>query len=523
MFSQPDIFSEINQICQKSGHPYNQYSCKHVSWDDSSRHQTGSFLSCFGTNITDTYLTAKNGTKLMTVRTNNWNEKLGIVNANSIALVEGNQKPDGLGRILNNITLETFLKNCKFYGGYAGLKEENCLDSDLYKENLDKKVSIRFQTTFLPLGNDDNIQFCTEAYNYQTKQDNNPKNLILLCTSQGLALQSDSKGKQKLFHHNVTRDNQIDRHWLEAEESRFKVGQNQDGETELEKRQAISRGKAVSSFIGLKSMGKRFNVLMTIQIPLVQQREFHVPYNFIRLLPNKLPTPGNKPIVHYDQINFNPNPQNPNQNIKCYQTKEPVPKFIKRYYFEVQILKNSSLEDSNKVAPMGIGLVNENYPKTEYEVGWAGYSFGFHADDGCKFAGYNKGQGVPYSEPYKVGDVIGCLYDQEKCEISFTKNGKLLGVAFSNVDVNMDLYPAVSIQNYKTEVFVKLATEFDDCVFKTSPLNVPMENPRDFMYKAIMKEDYLAEIKKLAGKSRLQPKGLFHFGVAPAPPSTGWL
>ena len=47
---------------------------------------------------------------------------------------------------LKPITLQEFLKNAKKYGHYAGLKTE-ALSDDI----LDKKCSVRFQTTFLPV------------------------------------------------------------------------------------------------------------------------------------------------------------------------------------------------------------------------------------------------------------------------------------------------------------------------------------------------------------------------------------
>merc|ERR1712038_1671521 len=42
-------------------------------------------------------------------------------------------------------------------------------------------------------------------------------------------------------------------------------------ETKEEKEDAIQRGKATSSVIGVKGIGTRFNVLMTIQVPLKQK------------------------------------------------------------------------------------------------------------------------------------------------------------------------------------------------------------------------------------------------------------
>merc|ERR1719389_1403339 len=153
------------------------------------------------------------------------------------------------------------------HGAYAGLPST----TDLSRVELDKKVSIRFQTTFLPVGEDElaSMEFCSEAYNYNTKSDADPRNLVLLCTSQGLAVQQDGSGAQRLFHHAVDSKGAIHRYWLEAERSRHKVGGPQV-ETDEERASAAARGKATSSVIGVRAMGTRFNVLMNIQVPLEQ-------------------------------------------------------------------------------------------------------------------------------------------------------------------------------------------------------------------------------------------------------------
>merc|ERR1711865_1174612 len=44
-------------------------------------------------------------------------------------------------------------------------------------------------------------------------------------------------------------------------------------ETVEEREDAVKRGKATASVIGTKAMGTRFNVLMTIQVPLQQKKE----------------------------------------------------------------------------------------------------------------------------------------------------------------------------------------------------------------------------------------------------------
>jgi len=297
-----ETMQAINKACKAKGGVYSNYSCKTVSWDDVKRGNVGGNLSCWGANITDTYLTAKDGRRLFTVRSDNWNEKLGVISTGDIALVQGNQvtstanekqvdstsfltnlftrnlrgnnnnNNDSTGvpkSELKPITLKQFLKNAKQYGSYAGLKTES-LDNDI----LDQKCSIRFQTTFLPVTEDAKaaLEFATEAYNYNTRSDEDPRNLILLCTTQGIALQQDGKGKKRLYHHAVDSENKIHRYWLEAERSKHKVGGEQK-ETKEERDEAIARGKATASVIGIKSMGTRFNVLMTIQIPLEQKRK----------------------------------------------------------------------------------------------------------------------------------------------------------------------------------------------------------------------------------------------------------
>eukprot|EP00439_Symbiodinium_sp_Y106_P016507 s8485_g2.t1 len=255
----------INDACRSKGGHYATYSCQVVSWDDVSRGTVGGSLSCWGANITDTYLKSKSGAQLFTVRSDNWNEKLGAVSADEVAVVASRT-----GGALQPVTLRTVLQQMGDYGSYAGLEGQ----TDVSNSTLDSQCSIRFQTTFIPVedGPDGRgkLEFATEAYNYNTMSDADPRNLVLLCTSQGMAVQQDGQGAKKLFHHAVDDDGKIHRYWLEAEESRHQVGGEQR-ETDQERLEALARGKATSSVIGIRAMGQRFNVLMTIQVPLQQQ------------------------------------------------------------------------------------------------------------------------------------------------------------------------------------------------------------------------------------------------------------
>lgn len=266
MASVQETVRAINDACKVKGGVYREYSCQSVSWDDVSRGTVGGALSCWGANITDTRLWAKDGRQLFTVRSDNWNEKLGGVSASEVAIVTGNHAPGGEAD-LRPVTLRDLLANVATSGGYAGIPS----GTDLSHVDLDKKVSIRFQTTFLPVGEEDlaAMEFCSEAYNYNTRSDSDPRNLVLLCTSQGVAVQQDGCGAKRLYHHAVDKDGTVHRYWLEAEKSRHKVGGAQV-ETEEERVQAAARGKATSSVIGVRAMGTRFNVLMNIQVPLQQ-------------------------------------------------------------------------------------------------------------------------------------------------------------------------------------------------------------------------------------------------------------
>ncbi|CAE7824426.1 unc-104 [Symbiodinium sp. CCMP2592] len=249
----------INEACRSKGGHYATYSCKVVSWDDVSRGTVGGSLSCWGANITDTYLKSKTGQRLFTVRSDNWNEKLGVVSADEVAVVASRA-----GGPLQPVTLRSVLQQMGTYGSYAGLEGQ----TDLSNTALDAQCSIRFQTTFIPVEKSSDgrgkLEFATEAYNYNTTSDSDPRNLVLLCTSQGMAVQQDGRGSKKLFHHAVEGNGKIHRYWLEAEESLHKVGGEQR-ESDQERAEALARGKATSSVIGIRAMGQRFNVLMTIQ------------------------------------------------------------------------------------------------------------------------------------------------------------------------------------------------------------------------------------------------------------------
>lgn len=263
-----NVLRSVNHSCKRKGGVYATYSCKTVSWDDVTRHtnSTGE-VSCWGNNITDTYLKSKDGVQLFTIRPDNWNEKLGILTASDVAVVAGNTLSTYYPQSVSPMTLTDFLRKIGEHGKYANMDPS----TNLSHKELDKKVSIRFQTTFLPLAEGEKtFEFATESYNYNTRSDKDPKNLLLLCTTQGISIDQDGRGTRRLFTHTIGGDGAVTRHWLEAEQTRHAVGGAQH-ETTTERADAIRRGKATACVIGTKAMGTRCNVLMTIQVPLKQK------------------------------------------------------------------------------------------------------------------------------------------------------------------------------------------------------------------------------------------------------------
>jgi hypothetical protein len=247
--------SQINAVISSKGGLYSKYKCKQVSWDDISRNNAGSSsVSCIGSNITDTRLYSKDNTLLYTLRPDNWKEKIGNVSSDDISLIHNNTP----------ITLTEYLKEFKDTASYVIKNGEN-----MYSPTADKNVSVRFQTTFLPVENcqNGNIELSPQVYNYGSK------NIQLLCTSQGTSVQRGTSGKQKLFHHEKDSNGKIHRYWFEAERTNHVVGGSQN-ESEEEIKDALNRGKSIATCIGTKSMGARFNVLMTIQVPTEQNKRY---------------------------------------------------------------------------------------------------------------------------------------------------------------------------------------------------------------------------------------------------------
>jgi len=222
-----DTLSHINSILNESTEgPYKNYSCKTVSWDDVQRGTVDGELSCWGSNITDTRLYAKDGQQLFTVRGDNWNERLGKVSSDDLALIASDEDGGMRSTSLRPFTLRSVLSNISRFGKYANIDVDSIAD-----EKLDNRVSVRFQTTFLPFIGDNegggdmaSLEFAPEAYNYNTMNDEDPRNIVILCTTQGIAIQQDGEGAKKLYHHAKRGDGKVKRFGSKPDRLRTRLG-----------------------------------------------------------------------------------------------------------------------------------------------------------------------------------------------------------------------------------------------------------------------------------------------------------
>ncbi|KAK0623858.1 ankyrin repeat-containing domain protein [Immersiella caudata] len=105
------------------------------------------------------------------------------------------------------------------------------------------------------------------------------------------------------------------------------------------------------------------------------------------------------------------------------------------YYFEVKFTGVSG------VGEIGVGFCEE-VAETDTMLGRKEAAWGYHGDDGCLF-GVNtrSGSGLPYGPKYGEGDVIGCGVNFDQGTVFYTKNGNIIGRAFTGIVGK--LYPAV--------------------------------------------------------------------------------
>ncbi|PKX98642.1 SPRY-domain-containing protein [Aspergillus novofumigatus IBT 16806] len=116
---------------------------------------------------------------------------------------------------------------------------------------------------------------------------------------------------------------------------------------------------------------------------------------------------------------------------------KPISPLEDVFYFEIEVIS------SGHNGAIALGVCREN-SVLERMPGWEETSWGYHGDDGKKF--HSASQGQPYAEKFGDGDRIGCRLEMSSGKLEFFKNGRALGVAFTNV--HGFVFPVVGIGSY---------------------------------------------------------------------------
>jgi len=179
-----------------------------------------------------------------------------------------------------------------------------------------------------------------------------------------------------------------------------------------------------------------------------------------------------------------------------------------KFYFEVKFISNVTYTQIGWMSaqcdckPIGLTMkgVGDDDNSWSYDPH---RNLIFHGDTG------DTSYGVPSEEELRkmclenpshngtaqVGDVIGCLFDSENREISFSRNGKNLGVAFSNIVPNAPYYPALTKANGGVVQVVLFPDElrFQPEGYKAVGTGIPKSA---LLFEALLGKNYKASADK---------------------------
>ncbi|PKC75200.1 SPRY-domain-containing protein [Rhizophagus irregularis] len=121
-----------------------------------------------------------------------------------------------------------------------------------------------------------------------------------------------------------------------------------------------------------------------------------------------------------------------------------VPPEVGLFYYEINII------DKGTCGIIGLGFCEPNI-RLGTMPGWDYKSYGYHGDDGKKFA--SSGKGSIYGPTYTTGDTVGVGINFFNNTMFFTKNGIHLGTAFTHVE-SSTLYPVIGLRSLRLCVLV---------------------------------------------------------------------
>ena len=249
--------TQMNE-CLRAIDADNRYAAGAVAWNDGQRGVTvvngTPAVSACGSNITDVCIVDEVGNTCQFIRPPNMDEKLGVVNARDLLMVDKDGTNVSVQDVLNEIE-----ERCK-YMGYTSIKTNT---------EANQRVVVRFQTAWVPVKKGTKLtKIVPQHYSYQTRSRTNPRNLLVVGTPQGVFAHSDGSGGNKLYAHSVDASGTIHNHWFEAEPNKdCMVGHAATEEMDGHPK------KARSVEMGLRGMGARTNCFVTVAIPNTQKTE----------------------------------------------------------------------------------------------------------------------------------------------------------------------------------------------------------------------------------------------------------
>lgn len=105
---------------------------------------------------------------------------------------------------------------------------------------------------------------------------------------------------------------------------------------------------------------------------------------------------------------------------------------------------------------MAIGFARAGFPQEKVLPGWIEGSYGYHGDDGCAFSG-NGQRGESFGPPFGAGATVGLGIDTRTRTLYATLNGRLLGVAARNLQLQPEthapLVPTIGV-DYPTKLSI---------------------------------------------------------------------
>ena len=128
-------------------------------------------------------------------------------------------------------------------------------------------------------------------------------------------------------------------------------------------------------------------------------------------------------------------PGKTDQDAASIRANVPIPPEMGIFYYEVKIV------NKGKEGFIGIGLSAANVSLNRLP-GWEKDSYGYHGDDGHAFS--CSGVGKTYGPTFTTGNIIGCGINFLDQTVFYTKDGNMVGTAFTNV--RNHLYPTVGLR-----------------------------------------------------------------------------